>query len=118
MAKTGIEYWELIMKMAGVGLLVVAVSIIGVATMLSLDAASDHGKEVFAVQKCSMCHSVDGVGGKMKALDGVGSKLKANEVRRWIVTPKEMKAGVIMKAYPDLPDQDLDDLIAYLMSLK
>jgi cytochrome c2 len=89
------------------------------ATILfSLDDAADRGKEVFAAQKCSMCHSIAGVGGKLKALDGVGSKLKGEEMRRWIQTPKEMKPGVLMKAYPNLPEKDLNDLIAYLLTLK
>jgi cytochrome c2 len=106
------------MKIVGIVSFAAAMVVIFVATLLSLDAASDRGKEVFAAQKCSMCHSIGGVGGKMKALDGVGSKLKADEIKKWIATPKEMKAGVIMKAYPDLPDKDLNDLIAYLVSLK
>ncbi len=93
-------------------------ALVGIVAVFSLDAASDHGKEVFTAQKCSMCHSIEGVGGKMKALDGVGSKLKADDIKKWIVTPKEMKANVIMKSYPDLPENDLNDLVAYLVSLK
>jgi cytochrome c2 len=89
-----------------------------VALVFSLDAAVDHGKEVYAAQKCSMCHSIAGVGGSLKALDGVGSKLKADEMKKWIKTPKEMKADVIMKAYPNLPEKDLNDLTSYLLTLK
>ncbi len=85
---------------------------------VAYSADAEHGKAVFKEQKCSMCHSIGGVGGKMASLDGVGSKLKADEMKKWIKTPKEMKADTKMKAYPSLPDKDLDDLVAYLETLK
>ena len=91
--------------------------------MLSLGAVlyaadAEHGKEVFKEQKCSMCHNIGGQGGKLSSLDGVGSKLKADEITKWVKTPKEMKPDTKMKAYPTLPDKDLDDLVAYLLTLK
>ncbi len=78
----------------------------------------EHGKDVFAAQKCSMCHSIAGKGNAKSPLDGVGSKLKADEIKKWIKTPKEMKADAKMKAYPNLADKDLEDLTAYLLTLK
>jgi hypothetical protein len=53
----------------------------------------------------------------------VGSKLKADEIRAWITDAKGMtaKSGTTrkpeMKAY-SLPKADLDNLVAYLESLK
>jgi mono/diheme cytochrome c family protein len=91
---------------------------IGAAVTLSPDGASDHGKEVYAIQKCALCHSISGVGGPKLALDGVGSRLKPEDVKKWIRTPKEMKADTTMKPYPNLPPKDLSDLTAYLMTLK
>jgi mono/diheme cytochrome c family protein len=82
----------------------------------AMDAA--HGKEVFAAQKCSMCHAIAGVGNKAHALDGVGGKLSADEIKKWIKTPKEMKATAAMKAYPTISDKDLQDLTDYLLTLK
>ena len=67
------------------------------------------GATVYAAQKCSMCHSIDGKGNAKGPLDAVGSKLKADEIRQWIVTPVEMAAKAKatrkppMKAYPNLP---------------
>ncbi len=87
---------------------------VGIA-VYAADAA--HGKEVYTAQKCQMCHSIAGVGGKMSALDGVGSKLKADDIKKWIKTPKEMKADAKMKAYPSISEKDLDDLTAYLLTL-
>jgi cytochrome c1 len=70
------------------------------------------------MQKCALCHSISGVGGRKMALDGVGSKLKAEDIRKWIRTPKEMKADTTMKSYPNLPEKDLADLTAFLMTLR
>jgi cytochrome c2 len=76
------------------------------------------GKEVFAAQKCSMCHAIEGKGNKNMSLDGVGSKHTPDEIKKWIVSPKEMKADTKMKAYPSLTAEDLDALVTYLSSLK
>ena len=82
------------------------------------DAGEDHGKEVYAMQKCALCHSISGIGGKKQSLDGVGSRLKPEDIKKWIRTPKDMKADTTMKAYPNLPEKDLGDLTLYLMTLK
>lgn len=90
---------------------------VGGCVISAVDAV-EHGKQVYAAQKCSMCHSISGVGGKRLALDGVGSKLKPAEMQKWIRTPKEMKPNTTMKAYPNLPEKDLEALTSYLLSLK
>jgi mono/diheme cytochrome c family protein len=92
--------------------------VLGAALALSLDAALDHGREVYAAQKCALCHSISGVGGKKLALDGVGSKLKPEDIKKWIRTPKGMKVDTTMKAYPNLPEKDLSDLTVFLMALR
>jgi mono/diheme cytochrome c family protein len=84
----------------------------------------DKGATVFAAQKCSMCHSLDGKGNAKGALDAVGSKLTADEIREWIVHPDVMtkKTNATrkppMKAYATLPKDDLDALVAFLSSKK
>jgi cytochrome c2 len=78
----------------------------------------DAGKAVYATLKCKMCHSISGEGNTKWPLDGVGKKLKADEIVKWTKTPKAMKADSIMKAYPDISQKDMDDLTAYLLSLK
>jgi cytochrome c2 len=93
------------------------------AAMLPVRAQDDaakvaRGKEVFTAQKCSMCHMVEGKGNKSHPLDGVGSQLKPEDIKKWVVAPKDMKADTKMKAYPNLPAADLDAIIAYLSSLK
>jgi mono/diheme cytochrome c family protein len=82
------------------------------------------GATVFAAQKCSMCHSIDGKGSAKGPLDGVGLKWKPEEIRQWIVAPAEMAAKAnatrkpAMKAYSNLPKDDLDALVAFLSSQK
>lgn len=84
----------------------------------------EKGAAVFAAQKCAMCHALDGKGNAKGALDGIGSKLKADEIRQWIVTPADMAAKAqaarkpAMKAFPNLPKEDLDALVAFLASKK
>ncbi|MDR0842748.1 MAG: cytochrome c [Acidobacteriota bacterium] len=88
----------------------------GGAVIWSQSGGVDHGKEVYATQKCSLCHSTDGSG--KKSLVGVGTRLKPDDIRKWIKSPKEMKSDTAMKSYPNLPGKDLDDLVAYLATLK
>ena len=86
---------------------------------------AEKGKAVYAAQKCSMCHSIAGVGGKASPLDGVGKKLSEADIRAWIVTPKEMTAKAkstkkppMADRYAKLPAADIDALVAYMASLK
>ncbi|MFA5909173.1 MAG: c-type cytochrome [Vicinamibacterales bacterium] len=89
-------------------------------------AAADKGAAVYAAQKCTMCHALDGKGNAKGALDGVGTKLTAVEIRQWIVTPVEMAAKAqaqaarkpAMKAFATLPKEDLDALVAFLAAKK
>jgi mono/diheme cytochrome c family protein len=100
----------------------------GMATPLAAaqdDAKVKKGQAVYAAQKCSMCHSIAGKGGKQNPLDGVGTKLSADDIKLWITTPKEMTAKTkstkkppMPAKYASLPAADLDALVAYLASLK
>ena len=86
------------------------------------DAA--RGQKVYVEQKCSICHSIGGVGNKKGPLDAVGSTLSAVEIREWITDAPAMAAKAkaerkpAMKAYPTLAKDDLDALVAYLQTLK
>ena len=84
----------------------------------------ERGKQVYAEQKCKMCHSIGTEGNTKGPLDDTGNKLKAAEIKEWIVDPKAMTEKTkaarkpLMKAYPSLPAADLDALVAYMQSLK
>lgn len=82
------------------------------------------GEKVYADQKCGLCHSIADKGNKKGPLDGVGSRLTGDEIRAWIVDAKGMTAKTKatrkpdMKSYPQLSKEDLDALVAYMLSLK
>ena len=94
------------------------------ATQAPAAADAARGAAVYAAQKCSICHSLEGKGQAKGPLDGVGSKLSADEIRQWIVNPAEMTAKAnatrkpVMRAYPNLPKDDLDALVAYMLAQK
>jgi mono/diheme cytochrome c family protein len=105
---------------AGVTMALVA-GVPGVAR--AQDAAK--GAEVYAAQKCSVCHSIAGKGGKSSPLDGVGAKLSAEDIKQWIVDPVAMskkssstKKPPMPAKYGKLPAAELDSLVAYMVSLK
>jgi mono/diheme cytochrome c family protein len=99
-------------------------AIFAIASPVSAQTAVEKGAAVYAAQKCSMCHALDGKGMAKGPLDGVGSKLTADEIREWILHPDVMTKKTnatrkpLMKAYPNLPKDDLDALVAFMVSKK
>ena len=83
-------------------------------------AGADEGKAIYET-KCKTCHSVGGEGGKMAdkggPLDGVGAKHDAAWLRAYLKDPKSQIPDAKMLKLP-LSDQQLDDLVAYLLTLK
>lgn len=82
------------------------------------------GREVFARQDCSGCHSVAGKGSPRSPLDGVGSRRDREELRAWVVADESVQAELSPRAiaakqdYAQLPDIEIDALLAYLGSLR
>ena len=93
------------------------------AATASAQDAKAKGEQLFADQKCTLCHSVGDKGNKKDPLDGVTSKLSPAEIREWITDSKGMTSKTKatrkpeMKAY-SLPKDDVDALVAYLTTLK
>jgi mono/diheme cytochrome c family protein len=103
------------------GLVLVAGSVFAGAARAPVTAT---GEEVYASQKCSVCHSVDGKGNKKYPLDGVGSRLSEEDIREWLLNPdaQQAKKGarplMRMPSYRSLPPEDVDALVGYVKSLK
>jgi mono/diheme cytochrome c family protein len=93
------------------------------STAAAEEAKTARGEKLFADQKCTLCHSIEGKGNKKGPLDGIASKLKPEEIREWIVDAKGMTAKTKasrkpeMKAYT-LQKEDVEALGAYLTTLK
>ena len=103
----------------------VAVAVLALTPLAAFaqDAKVEKGAQVYAAQKCSMCHSIAGKGNAKGSLDGVGSKLSAADIKQWLVDPAAMTAKTkaerkpVMKVKP-MPAEDIDALVAYLATLK
>jgi len=107
----------------------VMIAVFASAVMLAPHVASAQdaakGQQLYAAQKCSMCHQVAGKGNKLSVLDGVGAKLTADQIKEWLVDPaaaaekaKSTKKPLMPKTYAKLPPADIDALVAYMQSLK
>jgi mono/diheme cytochrome c family protein len=83
------------------------------------------GKAAYEETKCAKCHGDNGVGDKngKQVLVGIYPKTSAADIRKWITTPAEMTAKLPKKPKEpmkkfDLTEKQVDDLVAYVMSLK
>ena len=120
--RTGPESEDKFVKEICAAALVVAS--LAIPVVASAQGQANRGQQVFATQKCSICHSIAGEGNKKGPLDGVGAKLSADEIRQWITNAPDMAAKTkaerkpAMKAFTTLPKDELDDLVAYLQTLK
>ena len=89
------------------------------------------GKEQYELQECYNCHKIGGKGGLKKRgphLDNVGNLMKPEELKEKLLNPRSYMAEGFEKEYnkklmPDkykelMADQDIDQLVAYLSSLK
>ena len=82
------------------------------------------GKELYAQNRCSFCHSVAGKGNPKGPHDGVGLRYDAAGLREWLVDPVRMARQTKatrtppMIPFKDLPREDLDALVAYLSTLR
>jgi mono/diheme cytochrome c family protein len=79
------------------------------------------GMKVYADQKCATCHKINGTGGPLVDLSAIGAKRDAAWLAKYLVNPTTIdpKNPPKIKMKPTTAKgQDLDDLIAYLLSLK
>ena len=87
-------------------------------------AQADRGPQVFAAQKCSMCHAIAGKGNAKGPLDTVGAKYSAADLKEWIVNAKGMTEKTkamrkpAMRDFSALPAADVEALVGYLRTLK
>ena len=80
--------------------------------------AESKGEQIFK-QKCSMCHVVNGKGGKIgPELTKVAAGMKDNDIKSQLENPKKQNPSSSMPAFKSLPKADMDALLGYLKTLK
>jgi mono/diheme cytochrome c family protein len=97
------------------------ISLVTVGAAAAQDQA--RGAQVYAAQKCMVCHSIAGKGNAKGPLDAVGTKLSAADLQAWLVDAVGQAAKTKASRKPPmknyaLPKEDLDALVAYLATLK
>ncbi len=103
----------------------------GTAAVVAGNEAADGSREtiekgmaVYQSQDCLSCHSIAGQGSPRSPLDGVGARLSAPEIRDWIIADESLQDELAPRVitaktrYRELPEADLDALVAYLETLK
>jgi cytochrome c oxidase subunit II len=93
------------------------------------DASVAHGRQVFESTACVNCHAIRGTAAigrfgpdltHLMARETIGSGVAMNtrdHLRIWVSDPNVMKPGALMPAM-NLDEKDLDDLVAYLATLR
>jgi cytochrome c oxidase subunit II len=94
-----------------------------------VDASAAHGRLVFESTACVNCHTIRGTAADgrfgpdlthlmTRETIGAGVAMNTREhLRVWVNDPGVMKPGALMPAM-NLDDKDLDDLVAYLATLR
>ncbi len=84
-------------------------------------ALAGEGRKIFEERKCMVCHSLGEEKGMMAQLggplDGVGSKRDAAWLKSYLSDPKSQIPDAKMPKQT-FTDQELEDLVAYMLSLE
>ena len=76
------------------------------------------GRDIFVAQRCALCHKIDGSGGVLGPdLTAVGTRRNAAWLFEYLPKPQATKPENKMPPVA-VKGRDLDDLVAYLLSLK
>lgn len=93
------------------------------------DASVAHGRQIFETTACVNCHVVSGTAAEgrfgpdlthLMARETIGSGAAMNtpeNLKTWVHDPSIIKPGALMPAM-NLSQKDLDDLVAYLVTLR
>ena len=107
------------MRTFGLGKLVAVVVAVGACAGMAY-AGADEGKALYEKQ-CKVCHSIKGDAGKMAdkggALDAVGAKRDEAWLKKYLADPKSAMPEAKMPKMK-LSEEQLDDLVAYMLTLK
>jgi cytochrome c553 len=88
------------------------------ADLLQQEIDQELGRILFRALKCGGCHEAEGTGNPHSPLDGIAGRLDKMEIRRWIVSPRDMDPDIVKPDYGYLSREQVELLVAYLESLK
>lgn len=80
-----------------------------------LSVAEAAGKKQFQELGCAACHTP---GGPAPDLAGIIGRRDEDYVRKYVKNPKDVNSGSIMPSFSSLSDEQLDQLVEYLATLK
>ena len=87
------------------------------STLPNMPAFVRQGAAVYQAKHCNVCHSVNGVGGKIgPVLNGLAKRQTRSWVEDHFADPQKLSPGTSMPPYP-MPQTDRDALTSYLFSL-
>jgi Cytochrome c. len=82
------------------------------------DPKIERGKAVYDETGCATCHAIGGIGGSIgPSLDKIGSKYDAEKLKGILLNPKTLNPNTVMPPFEG-SEEDLEALVAYLLSLK
>ncbi|MCS3917995.1 c-type cytochrome [Fervidibacter sacchari] len=83
-----------------------------------VDPKVERGKAVYDETGCATCHAIGGIGGRTgPSLDKIGSKYDAEKLKEILVNPQTLNPNTVMPPFEG-SEEDLEALVAYLLSLK
>jgi mono/diheme cytochrome c family protein len=82
------------------------------------DPKIERGKAVYDETGCATCHAIGGIGSTIgPSLDKIGSKYDAEKLKGILLNPKTLNPNTVMPPFEG-SEEDLEALVAYLLSLK
>ena len=109
-----------ISKASALSLAVLPVALLFPGFIPSAQAAADPtpGEKIYSAKRCAACHVIQGKGGKLgPALSDIGSKRDAQWLKTFLKDPKAINPESKMSLFKGT-DEELESLVAYLLTLK
>ncbi len=98
--------------------LTVMLTVASAGTIGAQTGNAANGEKLYTAQKCSVCHQIAGKGGKMgPELSKVAATRDAKWLATYLANPKSVDPKNKMPVVK-LKGAEMDDLIAYLLTLK
>jgi cytochrome c2 len=101
-------------------LAVLLVALVFPSFLPSAQAAVDPapGEKIYGAKRCGACHVIQGKGGKLgPRLSDIASKRDAQWLKAFLKDPKAINPESKMSAFKGT-DEELESLVAYLLTLK